>query len=310
MIASLKRTSALGVTLWLAVIALSAAADARQTALPNLPEVTTLPGDEVAHGGTLALEIDTRHFTLSVSNLQVRFQNRTFPASDHPSKPAGVFFGLVGIPLPSKAGRNILALEWTAAGRRHSKTVAFRTTEGRYRIDKITVDSGQVNLSKKDLARVKKEKQEIQHIYAEGSLVRLWHGRFQLPTGGEVTSPYGNKRMFNNQLRSFHRGVDFRAPAGTSVHAANSGIVRLAKNLFFSGNIAIVDHGTGIFTNYAHLSQLAVTPGQRIKKGQLVGLSGATGRVSGPHLHWGIKVNGVYVNPLQFIEVIASLVEP
>jgi murein DD-endopeptidase MepM/ murein hydrolase activator NlpD len=91
--------------------------------------------------------------------------------------------------------------------------------------------------------------------------------------------------------------------------AANTGTVRLAKDLFYSGNAVIIDHGTGIFTIYAHLDKFKVAAGQQIGKGQVVGLTGDTGRVSGPHLHWGVKVNGVAVNPLQFVEVIASMVE-
>jgi murein DD-endopeptidase MepM/ murein hydrolase activator NlpD len=91
------------------------------------------------------------------------------------------------------------------------------------------------------------------------------------------------------------------------VYASNSGIVRLAKNLFYSGNIVIIDHGMGVFTNYAHLSKIQVVAGQVIASGHQIGLSGASGRVSGPHLHWAVKVNGVYVDPLQFLRVIAAL---
>jgi murein DD-endopeptidase MepM/ murein hydrolase activator NlpD len=118
---------------------------------------------------------------------------------------------------------------------------------------------------------------------------------------------YGNKRVFNGQLKSYHNGVDFRARLGTPAVAANTGIVRLAKNLFYSGDAVIIDHGTNIFTIYAHLSKIKVAAGQRIEKGQLIGLTGATGRVSGPHLHWGVKINGVAVNPLQFVDVISAM---
>jgi murein DD-endopeptidase MepM/ murein hydrolase activator NlpD len=91
--------------------------------------------------------------------------------------------------------------------------------------------------------------------------------------------------------------------------AANAGTVKLAKELFFSGNLVIVDHGTGIFSLYAHLSRIDVVAGQDIEKGQQIGLSGASGRVNGPHLHWGIKVNGIYVDPLQFVGVVESLLQ-
>jgi murein DD-endopeptidase MepM/ murein hydrolase activator NlpD len=130
-----------------------------------------------------------------------------------------------------------------------------------------------------------------------------------LPMKSTITSLYGNKRLFNGQLKSYHNGIDFRASIGTPVFAANAGDIRLAENLFYSGNAVIVDHGTGIFTIYAHLSRIDVSSGQKIQKGQQLGLTGATGRVNGPHLHWGVKVYDVAVNPLQFTEIISSLVK-
>jgi murein DD-endopeptidase MepM/ murein hydrolase activator NlpD len=114
--------------------------------------------------------------------------------------------------------------------------------------------------------------------------------------------------VFNGELRSYHNGIDFRALQGTPAMAANSGTVRLAKGLFYSGNAIIVDHGTGIFTIYAHLDRFKVATGQQVSKGQVIGLTGDTGRVSGPHLHWGVKVSGVAVDPVQFVNVIASIV--
>ena len=130
---------------------------------------------------------------------------------------------------------------------------------------------------------------------------------FQRPVEGKVTSAFGTRRLFNGKFKSYHSGVDFRGNKDTPVHAANDGIVRLAKNLYFSGNHVIVDHGLGLFTNYSHLSQIRVKPGQRIEKGQILGFAGSTGRVNGPHLHWGAKVNGTSVDPLQLLTVLTSL---
>jgi murein DD-endopeptidase MepM/ murein hydrolase activator NlpD len=169
------------------------------------------------------------------------------------------------------------------------------------------VDSRHVTLSKKNLARVKKEKKEIRRIFTSPSDARLWFGDFKTPLASETTSAFGTQRLFNGQHRSYHRGTDFRAKVGTPVYASNSGVVRMAKNLFYSGNMVIVDHGINIFTLYAHLSEVRVADDQIIARGQQIGLSGATGRVSGPHLHWAVKVNGVYVDPLQFLTVISTL---
>jgi murein DD-endopeptidase MepM/ murein hydrolase activator NlpD len=172
------------------------------------------------------------------------------------------------------------------------------------------VDSSRVNPNKKNIERAQKEARKIKRIYAEGRVERLWQSDFQLPMSSEITSPFGNKRVFNGQLKSFHNGIDFRARTPSPVFAANSGIVKLAENLFYSGKAVVIDHGTGIFTIYAHLSRIDVTPGRHIEKGQRLGLTGATGRVSGPHLHWGVKVNGVAVNPMQLIEILSPLLPP
>ena len=178
---------------------------------------------------------------------------------------------------------------------------------GVYRTDELKVDSSRVNPNKKNLARARNEARKIKRIYAEGSIDRLWQGGFRLPMSSEITSPFGNKRVFNGRLKSFHNGIDFRARTPKTVFAANSGVVKLAENLFYSGNAVVIDHGTGIFTIYAHLSRIDVSPGQHIEKGQRLGLTGATGRISGPHLHWGVKVNGVAVNPMQLIKIVSSL---
>jgi murein DD-endopeptidase MepM/ murein hydrolase activator NlpD len=101
--------------------------------------------------------------------------------------------------------------------------------------------------------------------------------------------------------------VDFRAATGSPVQAANAGIVSLAKNLFFAGNVIILDHGKGLFTTYAHLSRMSVSPGHFVEKGRVIGLAGATGRVTGPHLHWGVTVNGVAASPLKMMRTLSTL---
>ena len=140
------------------------------------------------------------------------------------------------------------------------------------------------------------------------STEKIWQGSFQLPVQSKITSPFGNRRVFNGKLKSYHNGLDFRAPVGTPVFASNSGVVKLAEDLFYSGKVVILDHGNTIFTIYAHLSKIEVKAGRQVEKGQKLGLTGATGRVSGPHLHWGVKVNGTAVNPIQFVQVMAALI--
>jgi murein DD-endopeptidase MepM/ murein hydrolase activator NlpD len=293
--------------MWLILSGLSTAGDDVQSHLTNQTTTMTLSSNEAVNGSTILLQIDTSDVSTSLMNLSVRFHNHTIPVYKHPFRPDNAYFGLIAIPMRAKLGPGMVEIKWEDTNGAQKQTIPIRIIAGNYRTDKLSVDPKKVDLSQKNLARVKREKKEIRRIYASGSSEKLWHGRFQLPIKSTMTSPFGNKRMFNGQLRSFHNGVDFRATVGKPIYAANAGVVKLAKSLFFSGNIIIVDHGTGIFSNYAHLSRIDVERGQYLEKGQLMGYSGATGRVSGPHLHWAIKVNGIYIDPLQFVDVIAAI---
>jgi len=254
------------------------------------------------------VQIDTRKLGAPVTAVGLIFQDRKFSVYPHPVSPVHYRFGLIGIPYRQEPGPAKLILKWTNDTGEHAQTIPFEIIAGKYRTDVLKVDPARVNPSKKNIKRTRKEARRVVQTYADGSSARLWNGAFQLPMASEITSPFGNRRLFNKQLKSYHNGVDFRAPVGTPVFAANSGIVKIAENLFYSGNVVIVDHGNLIFTIYAHLSKIEVTAGQQIGKGQQLGLTGATGRVSGPHLHWGVKVNGIAVNPIQFIRAMDSLI--
>jgi murein DD-endopeptidase MepM/ murein hydrolase activator NlpD len=266
-----------------------------------------LSATTVANGQVTAIEINLGELDPAASDLKARFGQNAIVLFQHPVKPAGVYCGLIGIPLSAVPEKAVIELEWTDFRGRQATKLPLQIIDGKYESEALRVDPGQVTLSKKNLQRVAQEKKEIQRIYANSSATRLWYGNFKRPLDGDTTSAFGTQRLLNGQHRSYHRGTDFRAEIGTPVEASNSGIVRLARNLFYSGNIVIVDHGLGVFTNYAHLSKIEVIEGQHIARSDPIGLTGSTGRVSGPHLHWGVKVNGVYVDPLQFLSVISSL---
>jgi hypothetical protein len=275
---------------------------------PNsLVEAVSLSAADVANGQVAVLEIDLRDMGFAASELKARLGQNTIALFQHPVKPAGIYCGLIAIPLSAAPQKAVVELEWTDSHGRQSASIPLQIIDGHYRREALRVDPGHVTLSKKNLQRVAREKKEIQRIYAASSPTRLWEAGFKKPLAGDLTSAFGTQRLFNGQQRSQHNGTDFRADVGTPVRASNSGIVRLARNLFYSGNIVIVDHGMNIFTNYAHLSKIQVVEGQTIARGDSIGLVGATGRVSGPHLHWGVKVNGVYVDSLQFLTVISAL---
>lgn len=179
-----------------------------------------------------------------------------------------------------------------------------------YKKEKITItDTSKIRPNKAQQKRVTDELNEANAIYRTRTPKRLWSERFALPLGSVITSHYGNARMFNNEVRSYHAGTDFRASIGTPIKATNDGIIALAKERFMSGNSVIIDHGEGIYSAYFHLSELKVAVGERVKKGQIIALSGDTGRVSGAHLHFSMMVQGVSVDALHFINTINGLFE-
>jgi murein DD-endopeptidase MepM/ murein hydrolase activator NlpD len=264
----------------------------------------------VANGQVTVLEIDLGDLEADAADLKARFGPYTIALFQHPLKRSGIYCGLVGIPLDTAPQKAAIELAWTDSRGRQGSSVPVSIIDGKYKSETLSVAPRHVKLSKKNRERVGREKKEIRRIYSSSSEERLWYGTFKKPLETQPTSVFGTRRLFNGQHQSAHRGIDLRAPIGTPIHASNSGIVRLAQNLFYSGNIVIVDHGKGIFTNYAHLSKIQVIVDQQIGRGQQIGLSGATGRVSGPHLHWGVRVSGVYVDPSQFLNVISALLGP
>jgi murein DD-endopeptidase MepM/ murein hydrolase activator NlpD len=126
---------------------------------------------------------------------------------------------------------------------------------------------------------------------------RGWKGSFQRPVAAEISDVFGVQRVFNGSVQSTHQGLDFRVPTGTPVSAVNSGSVVLAQSLYFEGNCVVIDHGQGLLTLYLHLSEMSVKPGDHVSKGQQIGLSGGTGRATGPHLHLAVRWQGIYLNP-------------
>jgi murein DD-endopeptidase MepM/ murein hydrolase activator NlpD len=152
------------------------------------------------------------------------------------------------------------------------------------------------------LKRIERERQLVRSILRSATDEPLWRGPFELPLEGVTTSPFGQRRLFNNELRSRHTGHDIDGDTGDPVYASNSGRVAISRDLFFNGGAVFIDHGLGLYTGYFHLSKREVMEGEWVEKGQLLGLVGATGRVTGPHLHWSIYLNGASLDPLSLFQ--------
>ena len=155
-----------------------------------------------------------------------------------------------------------------------------------------------------DQARADREAAETSAIYDTFTAERYWSDAFQVPVrGAKDGRNFGHRRVFNGQPRAPHSGADLRATTGTPIYAANRGRVVLAKDLFFSGNAVYIDHGHGLFTTYLHLSRIDVAVGEMVEQGQQLGLAGATGRVTGPHLHWGVRLVDARVDPFSLVRI-------
>ena len=171
-----------------------------------------------------------------------------------------------------------------------------------YKRERLNVPKRRVDLNKKDLARVIKEKEIKKHIYDESAKYFLFDKPFRVPLQSKITSYYGNQTLFNNKKKSQHLANDLRAAVGVPIKANNRGRVVFTGDLFFSGKIVVIDHGLDLFTVYMHLSKILVEKGNIINQDDIVGHAGMTGRVSGPHLHWGVKLNGHWLDGFALVK--------
>jgi murein DD-endopeptidase MepM/ murein hydrolase activator NlpD len=211
---------------------------------------------------------------------------------------------ILGVDLDAKPGKHNADVVFTMEdGRVDKRQAVIEVVAKKYPTTELKVDDKYVELNKTDLARANRESKETEGIYAITTNEMFWDEPFTVPIPGGTGTNFGHRRVFNGQPRAPHAGADLRATTGTPIHATNRGRVVLAKNLFFTGNTVILDHGLGIYSLYAHLSRIDVKRGDMVSNGQLVGLAGATGRVTGPHLHWGLRVQGARVDPFTLVEM-------
>jgi murein DD-endopeptidase MepM/ murein hydrolase activator NlpD len=209
------------------------------------------------------------------------------------------WYAIVGLPLSLKPGRYQLQY-LTAPKKQHQ--LAFQVHDKHYATQRIHIkDKRKVNPTVADLKRIARETKVIRHALATWRATPSVNLAFVMPVNGRLSSPFGLRRFFNGQPRKPHSGLDIAAAAGTPIMAPSSGIVITTGNFFFNGNTVFLDHGQGLVTMFCHMSRIDVKPGQRVKRGQVIGAVGMTGRVTGPHLHWGVSLNNTRVEPRLFL---------
>lgn len=222
---------------------------------------------------------------------------------------AGEWFALAGVDVEGAVGPSTLRIDVQAEGtkggtaqspaRELTRTVEIHAAH--YCTGVLTVAPEFVQPPTEALDEIKAEVALKEKVFGASAPEPLWSGDFRAPVKAAPTDSFGTRRTFNGKLASVHKGMDFRASVGTPVHAGNSGVVVLARKLYYEGNCVVLDHGLGLYTISMHLSRIDVHEGERVAKGQLVGLSGATGRVTGPHLHWAVRWEGAYLDPAKLL---------
>lgn len=211
--------------------------------------------------------------------------------------------GWAAIPLDQRPGETAIAVTAEAAdGHERSARLSVRIEPKKFPVQKLRLPERYVTPPPEEQERIERERRRLAAVYALRTPPAAPSRPHRPPVPGEPSSPYGARRILNGKPRAPHPGLDLRAASGTPVRASGPGRVALAGDLYFSGRTVILDHGAGLFTVYAHLSEVSVREGDEVAAGQLVGLSGATGRVTGPHLHWGAKVGELPFDPSALLD--------
>jgi len=218
------------------------------------------------------------------------------------------WFALAGVDVEAPVGPSTLKITTQTASGTANLSQTLEIQPAHYRTGSLTVEPKFVEPDPEALKEIEAERLLKEKVFAASASEPLWASSFRAPVAAPPTSSFGMRRTFNGKLASIHKGMDFRARTGTPVRAGNSGVVVLARPLYYEGNCVVIDHGLGLFTLSMHLSRIDVKEGQHVATGDRVGLSGATGRVTGPHLHWAVRWQDAYLDPAKLLRLNLSTV--
>jgi len=254
-----------------------------------------------AQGSLLLAEV---RGLVDAQKVKAEWDGRPVPLWQETQQSARVLHGMIGVDLEKAPGSYDWKISWTAAdGSPATCGVPITVRSGKFATEKLTVEKQYVQPDSEQQKRAEEDQKKMRAIFDTVTPEVLWNGKFRLPLKGDVAGRnFGRRRVLNGEARSPHTGIDFPAAAGTPVYAAQAGKVALAENLYYSGNTVVLDHGFGIYTLYAHLSEIGVRAGATVAASAEIGKVGATGRVTGPHLHWGLTIDHARVNGLQIVQ--------
>lgn len=211
-----------------------------------------------------------------------------------------VWRSLVGLDLDVAPGRHRVSID---AGDLHA-VYDLQVLRKAFPTRKLTVDEAFVNPPESMRERIAEDSKALAAVWAAPASERLWTDSFVRPVPQPANSRFGTRSIYNGSARSAHGGADFLSPSGTPVQAPSAGRIAIARDLYFTGNTVVIDHGLGLFSMLAHLSSIDVHAGDVVTAGEVVGRVGATGRVTGPHLHWAVRAAGARVDPLSVLELL------
>lgn len=240
--------------------------------------------------------------TLPIPTGHISFKDQNFSVLSHPSDKTK---GFALIPIDYYTASEDVNMTWKMRSKEENYIVNLLLAT--YPTETLTVDPSKVTPPIEMQERIDREAAEAKNIYATFTPIRYWSQPFVKPMDSFITSAYGSARTYNGTLKSYHGGVDFRARTPLPIIAANDGIVILAEDRYYAGGTIIIDHGEGLYSCYFHLSRYDVKVGDYVKRSQPIALSGATGRITGPHLHFGMMLHGVQTDPLYLIDQINIL---
>ena len=261
---------------------------------------------EITHSARALLPGEAVLLTFKAAGQLTTVRGTAFgqPFSAYPGAAADTWHALVGIDLSVEPGRAAIDVDARLAdGSTLAASLPLRVGAKTFATRRLTVAPEFVTPPPAEQARIDRERLLLNRILSAMSPRHLWGDGFSRPADGEVISVFGVRSVFNNEARAPHRGIDFRGATGTPVRAPARGVVVLAEPLYFSGSTVILDHGLGVFSMLAHLSRIDVKPGTLVVGGDVVGAIGATGRVTGPHLHWTLRIGAAAVDPLSVLAI-------
>jgi murein DD-endopeptidase MepM/ murein hydrolase activator NlpD len=238
----------------------------------------------------------------NLKNLEGEFKGIRF--SMNPDSAGKAYEALLAVDMDTKPGKYQVKVQGRdQEGKSLAGASSLEVKKVSFKTQTLSLPSSMVDLDPTTLERVNAESQRVEAVFQRTRKEKLWKGRFLRPVPGEISTPFGLRRVINRQNKSPHSGVDLRAEEGTPILASNAGSVILVDDFFFSGKSVILDHGQGVYSMYFHLSEILVREGEKISKGDVLGQVGSTGRSTGPHLHWGVRVRGAKVDPFSLIRV-------